>query len=196
VLLWIMLLTFAVSGLGMPVVANLGPVWTSRVLGLSPTGVGLLAMTWGVGATVASLAMTNVRHFPRKGWLLLGAAAGFSLCVIGFGYSRIIPLSAVINIGLGSLLTVSSVSATSLVQRLVPNAVQGRVMSLFMMSSGISQLLTLPIGGLAQWATFELVMPSVGWISLALVAWIALARPAVRNAGRLPEASEPAAASR
>ena len=195
VLLWIMLLTFAVSGLGMPVVANLGPVWTSRVLGLSPTGVGLLAMTWGVGATAASLAMTNVRHFPGKGWLLLGAAAGFSLCVIGFGYSRIIPLSAAINIGLGSLLTVSSVSATSLVQRLVPNAVQGRVMSLFMMSAGISQLLTLPIGGLAQWATFELVMPVVGWISLALVAWIALARPSVRNAGRLPEMSEAAASA-
>lgn len=187
VLLWIMLLTFAVSGLGMPVVANLGPVWTSRVLGLSPTGVGLLAMTWGVGATVASLAMTNVRHFPAKGWLLLGAAAGFSLCVVGFGYSRIIPLSAVINIGLGGLLTVSSVSATSLVQRLVPNTVQGRVMSLFMMSSGISQLLTLPIGAVAQWATFELVMPVVGWFSFAVVAWIALARPSVRNAGRLPE---------
>jgi predicted MFS family arabinose efflux permease len=190
VLLWIMLLTFAVSGLGMPVVANLGPVWTNRVLGLSPTGVGLLAMTWGVGAMLGSLAMTNVPHFRRKGWLLLGAAAGFSLCVIGFGYSRVIPVSCVINIGLGGLLTVSSVSATSLVQRLVPNGVQGRVMSLFMMSAGISQLLTLPIGALAQWATFELVMPAVGWISLSLVVVIALARPAVRNAGRLPEARE------
>jgi hypothetical protein len=30
-------------------------------------------------------------------------------------------------------------------------------------------------------------MPVVGWFSFAVVAWIALARPSVRNAGRLPE---------
>lgn len=186
--LWIILLTFCVNGLGFPVVANLGPVWTSRVLGLSATGVGLLAMTWGIGSMVASLAMTNVGHFPNKGWLLIGAAAGFSACVVGFGYSRFIPLSATLNLGLGGLLTVQSVSATSLVQRTIPNDVQGRVMSLFMMSQGVSQLLTLPIGAFAQWATFELTMPLVGWTSLALVTLIATARPEARNAGRLPEA--------
>ncbi len=186
--LWIIVLTFCVNGLGFPVVANLGPVWTSRVLGLSATGVGLLAMTWGIGSMIASLAMTNVGHFPNKGWLLVGAAAGFSACVVGFGYSRFIPLSATLNLGLGALLTVQSVSATSLVQRTIPNDVQGRVMSLFMMSQGISQLLTLPIGAFAQWATFELTMPLVGWTSLALVLLIAFARPEVRNAGRLPEA--------
>ena len=182
--LWIMAISFAVSGLGLPVVANLGPVWTSRVLGLSPTGVGLLAMTWGVGAMVGSLAMTNVGHFRSKGYLVIYAAAAFAGCVVLFGYSRVIPLSAVINLGLGSMLTVSGVASTSLVQRMVHNDVQGRVMSLFMMSGGVSQLLTLPIGGLAQWATFELTMPLMGWISLAAVAAIALTQPSVRNAGR------------
>ena len=182
--LWIMAISFAVSGLGLPVVANLGPVWTSRVLGLSPTGVGLLAMTWGVGAMVGSLAMTNVGHFRSKGYLVIYAAAAFAGCVVLFGYSRVIPHSAVINLGLGSMLTVSGVASTSLVQRMVHNDVQGRVMSLFMMSGGVSQLLTLPIGGLAQWATFELTMPLMGWISLAAVAAIALTQPSVRNAGR------------
>lgn len=186
----IIALSFCVNGFGMPVVANLGPVWTSRVLGLSATGVGLLAMTWGLGSMVASLAMTNVGHFRAKGYLLLAAAAGFSACVVLFGYSRIIPLSAIINFGLGSLLTVSGVTATSLVQRLVHNEMQGRVMSLFMMSGGISQLLTLPIGGLSQWATLELVMPMMGWIALAGVATIAVTRPAVRRAGRAPAADD------
>jgi len=189
-LLWIMATSFSVMGLTLPVVANLGPVWTSTVLGLSPTGVGLLAMTWGVGAMVGSVAMTNVGHFKAKGWMLILAAAGFDGFVLGFGYSRLIPLSAVLNLGLGSLLTVTSVSATSLTQRLIPNEVQGRVMSIFLMSSGISQLLTLPIGGLAQWATFELTMPLVGWLSLALVVLIAAVRPEVRRAAALPEAVE------
>jgi predicted MFS family arabinose efflux permease len=186
--LWIIALSFAVNGLGLPVVANLGPVWTSRVLGLSPTGVGLLAMTWGVGAMVASIAMTNVGHFGSKGYLLICAAAGFACCVVLFGYSRSVPASAVINLGLGGLLSVSGIASTSLVQRLVHNEVQGRVMSLFMMSGGVSQLLTLPIGALAQWATFELTMPLMGWLSLAAVAAIALSQPALRRSGRQPEA--------
>lgn len=185
--MWIILLAFSVTGLGMPVVANLGPVWTSRVLGLSPTGVGLLAMTWGIGSMLASLTMTNIGHFPSKGMFLIAAAVGFSSCVVVFGYTRLVPVTAVINLGLGGLLTVTTVSATSLVQRLIPNHVQGRVMSLFMMSNGISQLLTLPIGGLAQVASFELVVPLVGWTSLALVALIAITQPAVRNAGRFEE---------
>lgn len=190
-LLWIMLTVFSVQGLAFPVVANLGPVWTNRVLGLSPTGVGLIAMTWGVGAMAGSLTMTNVGHFPAKGLLLAGAAAGFASFVVAFGYSRSVPLSAMLNLGLGSLLTVMSVSATSLAQRLIPNEVQGRVMSIFMMSGGISQLLTLPIGGLAQWATFELTMPLMGWSSLALVLLIAGTRRELRDAGRQPEALQP-----
>ena len=188
--LWIIAVSFAVSGLGLPVVANLGPVWTSRVLGLSPTGVGLLATTWGIGSMVASLAMTNVGHFRSKGYLVIFAAAGFAACVVLFGYSRLIPLSALINLGLGSMLTVSSVAATSLVQRMVHNDVQGRVMSLFLMSQGVSQLLTLPIGALAQWATFELMMPLMGWISLATIATIALTQPALRHAGRESAATD------
>ena len=189
-LLWLMLTSFCVTGMASPVVTNLGPVWTSRVLGLSPTGVGLLAMTWGVGAMVGSIAMTNVGHFRAKGWLFLVSAAVFDACVVGFGYSRLIPLSAVINLGLGGMLTVTAVSATSLTQRLIPNEVQGRVMSIFMLSGGLSQLLTFPIGGIAQWATFELTMPIIGWFSLACVAAIALLQPAVRRAGRLAEAVE------
>lgn len=187
----IIALSFVVHGFGLPVVANLGPVWTSRVLGLSPTGVGLLAMTWGVGSMVASLAMTNVGHFRGKGYLLAGAAAGFAICVIAFGYSRIIPLSATINLGLGGLLAVSGVTSTSLVQRMVHNEMQGRVMSLFMMSAGISQLLTLPVGGLAQWATFELVMPLMGWLCLGAVALIFFTQPALRRAGRESAVNEP-----
>jgi predicted MFS family arabinose efflux permease len=139
---------------------------------------------------VGSLAMTNVGHFTSKGYLVICAAAAFAGCVVLFGYSRVIPLSGVINLGLGSMLTVSGVASTSLVQRMVHNDVQGRVMSLFMMSGGVSQLLTLPIGGLAQWATFELTMPLMGWISLATVAVIALTQPSVRNAGRAAAASD------
>lgn len=180
--LWLIVLLFAVMGLGFPPVANLGPVWVTRVLGLSPSQFGFFAMTWGLGAMIASLAMTAVGHFPRKGWLVAGSAIGFAACVIVWGYSRSVPLSALVNFSLGALNSVTLISSRALVQRTVPNAVQGRVMSLFMLNMGLAQLMSAPVGALAQVFTFELVVPVLGWLSLTLVTAIVLIRPEVRRA--------------
>lgn len=183
---WLLLLLVAVMAIGFPPVASLGPVWVTRVLGLSPGEFGLFGATWGAGAMVASMTMTNVGHFPRKGWLVAVSALGFAVCVVIWGYSRSVPLSAVINFGLGSLNSVTMISARALVQRTVPNAIQGRIMSLFMLTMGLAQLMAAPVGGLAQLFTFELVVPILGWLCLGLVAAIVVLRSEVRRAGEMP----------
>jgi MFS family permease len=188
--LWLVLLLFVVMGLAYPSVGSLGPVWVTRVLGLSPAQFGLFAMAWGVGAMVASLAMTAVGHFPRKGWLVVGGAVGFAALVVVWGYSRSVPLSALVNFGLGALNSVTLISARTLVQRTVPNAVQGRVMSLFMLNMGLSQLMAAPVGALAQVFTFEVVVPVLGWLSLTLVLAIVIGRAEVRRAGLATAAAE------
>jgi hypothetical protein len=187
-ILWLMLLLFSVMGISFPPVANLGPVWVTSVLGLSPARFGLFAMTWGVGAMLTSLAMTKVGHFPGKGWLVAGSAIGFAVLVIVWGYSRSVPLSALVNFGLGALNSVMLIAARALVQRTVPHAVQGRVMSLFMLNMGLAQFMSAPVGALAQALTFEFVVPVLGWLSLMLTLAIVIARPEVRRAGLAPPA--------
>ena len=188
-ILWLIVLLFAVMALAFPPVASLGPVWVTQVLGLSPAQFGLFAATWGLGAMVASVVMTRVGHFPRKGWLVGGGAIAFAALVVVWGYSRSVLLSAAVNFGLGALLSVTQISARALVQRAVPNAMQGRVMSLFMLNMGVAQLMTAPVGALAQALTFELVVPVLGWVSLALATAIVLTRRDIRRAGLAPEGS-------
>lgn len=181
--LWVLVLLVVVMALGFPPVASMGPVWVTRVLGLSPAQFGWFAATWGLGALGASLIMTTVGHFPRKGWLVGLGAIGFAACVVGWGHSRSVPLSAVLNFSLGALLSVTQIAARALVQRTVPHAMQGRVMSLFMLNMAVAQLMTAPVGALAQVLTFELVVPVLGWISLGLAVGIVLMRADIRRAG-------------
>ena len=181
--LWLILLLLAVMAFAFPVVGSLGPVWVTRVLGVSPAKFGFFGALWGLGALLASVAMTNAGHFPRKGWLVVGGALTFTGCAVLWGYSRSVPLSAVLNLCLGGSQVVMQVSARSLVQRIVPNAIQGRVLSLFMLNMGLSQFMAGPVGALYQAFTIERVVPVMGWISLALAAAIVLTRPSIRRAG-------------
>jgi hypothetical protein len=179
----LIVLLLAVMAVGFPGVGSLGPVWVTRVLDVSPARFGFFGALWGLGALVASVVMTNAGHFPRKGLLVAVAAIAFSCCVVVWGYSRSVPLSAVINFFLGGSLVVMQVSARSLVQRIVPNAIQGRVLSLFMLNMGLSQFMAGPVGALYQAFGIERVVPVLGWLSLTLALAIVLARPSVRRAG-------------
>ena len=187
--LWIILLIFSLTAIGMPGVAQLGPIWMTSVLHLRPAQFGFMAMTWGIGAMLGSVALAQLGHFARKGTLLVVAAVLFAACVLVFGYSRSLPLTAAANFGLGASMSLCNVSGVSLVQRLVPNAIQGRVMSLFMMNQGLSQLSAGPVGALAQAFTLPLIVPLLGWLSLLCVLAIVLGRPALRHAALLPEAA-------
>jgi MFS family permease len=180
--LWLIVLLLSVMAVGFPAVGTLGPVWVTQVLDVSPAKFGFFGALWGLGAMLASIAMTNAGHFPRKGRLVAGAALTFSGCVVIWAYSRSVPLSAVLNMVLGGSLVVMQVSARSLVQRIVPNAIQGRVLSLFMLNMGLSQFMAGPVGALYQAFGIEQVVPVLGWLSLTLALTIVLTRPSIRRA--------------
>jgi len=184
VVLWIILLLFALMALAWPPVTSLGPVWVTQVLGLNPAQFGLFAAMWGLGALLASALLTGAGHFPRKGWLIAGGAVGFSALVVVWGYSRSVPLSGAVNFGLGMCSSVVMISGRSIVQHLTPNAIQGRVLSLFGLNMGLSQLMTAPVGALAQAFTLERVVPIAGWLALLIVVALVIARPEIRKAGQ------------
>lgn len=181
--LWLIVLLLAVMAIAFPPVGSLGPVWVTRVLRLSPAQFGFFGAMWGLGAVIGSIAMTSLGHFPRKGWLVAGGAITFAACVIVWGYSRSVPISGLVNLTLGASLAVMQVSARSLVQRIVPNEIQGRVLSLFMVNMGLAQFMAGPVGALSQAFTMERVVPVLGWLSLALTLSIILLRPDIRRAG-------------
>jgi MFS family permease len=127
--------TAIVSLFGAPVIALL-PVMAGDVLGLDEKGFGALFAVFSIGAVFGALATgTVVRRFGMRG----STAGGIGLLaalIATFGFSRSLPLSVPLLVGIGALYTMS-VSATSTgLQTTVPANKRGRVMSLYMMAWG------------------------------------------------------------
>jgi len=170
--LWIIVLMVSMMALGFPAVANLGPTWITTVVGVSVRNFGLIAVTWGLGAFFTSLVMARFSDYPRKGFLLslgsLAFAGGFAV----FAFPSV-PTAITGNLVLGIGMTSSQISATTLVQLIVPNEVRGRVMSLLQLNMGLAQLLTFPLAGIGQAISLEVLFPilaaSVSVLVLAIV---------------------------
>jgi len=168
---WVIILMVVMMALGFPAVANLGPTWITTVVDVPFRYFGFIALTWGLGAFLASLTMTRFAAYRRKGLLLACGAGGFAVGFVIFA----IPLVATAVIGnlvLGVSLATAQISSMTLVQLLVPNEVRGRVMSLLQLNMGIAQLLTLPIAAVAQATALEVVFPALAASVVVAVAAI------------------------
>ena len=165
---------------GMPGPATLGPLWMTKVMGLTKAEFGLMAMTWGMGAMVASFFFAHQHALTRRGSTLCATTILFACSAIVFGHSRMVPLTAVANFALGFALVGTMLSASTIVQHVVSDEMRGRVMGLFPLGMGLAMLNGAPVSALGQWLGLEVVVPSLGWATLALVLAIILARPALR----------------
>jgi predicted MFS family arabinose efflux permease len=92
-----------------------------------------------------------------------------------------VPTAVIGNFGLGASLAATNVSATALIQHLVPNEVRGRVMSILLINRGLAQLVTLPLAALGGVISLRTLFPSLALVLLALTVLIVVAQPSVRR---------------
>src|SRR2546428_9882477 len=127
------------------------PVYTREILHGGPTEFGLLMGASGIGAILGSLILAMFGNVRTLGdWAAL-AAAGFggSLVLLSFSHSFALSLPVMLLIGL-SMVTELDASNT-IVQRIVPDELRGRVMAIWtMMLSGLAPFGSLLVGMLAQ----------------------------------------------
>ena len=175
--------------IGMPGPSALGPVWMTKVLGLSKAQFGLMGMTWGFGTLVASFFFAYHQGLMRRGSTLCFTTLMFAVCGIVFFHSRLIPLTAVANFGLGFALIGTMVSATTIVQHTVSDAMRGRVMGLFPLAMGLSMANGAAVSAAAQAFGLELVLTSLAWATLLISGAIILWRPVLRRVNPQLEAT-------
>lgn len=175
-------IVFVLHVIGMPGPGMLGPLWMTEVLDLSRSQFGIMGMTWGLGAIASGVFFALNPAVTRRGRSLCAMVALFAVCAIIFAHSRFVPLTAVANFGLGFGMSGTMVTATTLAQFLVSDEMRGRVMGLFPLLMGLSQLNSFPVGVAAQATSLELVLPVMAWLTLALAAFIIIVRPAMRQA--------------
>ena len=173
-ILAIVSLVVVVQVVGMPVATPLGPMFFIDVLGFNSAQVGLMGATWGLGAFTATIVLARASHLALRGGSLATVAVFFGLAMIGFGYSRFIPLTAVMDYGMGFAFTGTSLVASTLIQHLVSDEMRGRVLSFFPLSTGIAQAATAVAGVAGQQVGLGTLIPVLGWIMLALAVLLVL----------------------
>lgn len=173
-----------VSLAGMPY-SVLMPVFADTILGGGPRTLGLLMGASGAGALLGAFSLALRRGLHGLGTFVAVVAAGFGLSLVAFSQSRSFALSAALLVPAGFCMMSQMSSSNTLIQALTPDALRGRVMSVYaMVFMGGAPLGALAAGAAA--ARFGApVTVAVGGVA-CLVASLLFARrvPTLRDEAR------------
>jgi predicted MFS family arabinose efflux permease len=171
----------AVSLVGMAFITLL-PAWAVTVLRGDAATNGLLLSARGTGALLGALLLASLGRFRFKGRLLTAGTLALPVLLVLFSFTGSIGWSvgALGAIGAATILVVNL--ANALVQTLVPDALRGRVMSVYMLTFfGCMPLGALWIGPVAQAWSLQAVFGLSAAASLGVAALVWVAAPRVRR---------------
>ncbi len=107
------------------------PVMASTILGGGPAENGYLLGAVGVGATLGALSVATLRPPRRPGQVIVTFAFAGAACLLMFAFSRHLLLSLILSAGVGGSILGFLTTANSAIQTSLPDALRGRVMSIY-----------------------------------------------------------------
>jgi MFS family permease len=143
------------------------PVMARDVLQVGATGLGYLTAASGLGATAGTLLLAGLGDVKRKGALLWGATTGGAVSLIAFALSPWYALSLALSALAGGLLAGYDALMQTVVQLLTPDAVRGRVLSLYVLTFGFTSVGGYVAGLIATLAGAPFAIGLGGGIMLA-----------------------------
>ncbi len=158
------------------------PAFIHDVYHYGPEGLGLLRAAPAIGAIITGLFLTRHPINRHAGRWLLGAVAGFGLCIISFALSSNIWIAGIMLMLSGICDGVSVVMRTTIMQLATPDEMRGRVSAINGIFIGSSNELGAFESGIAS-RLFGLI-PSVifgGVMTLGVVATTAKLAPKLRR---------------
>jgi MFS family permease len=158
------------------------PAFIHDIYHYGPEGLGILRAAPAIGAVVTGLVLARHPINLHAGRWLLGAVAGFGLCIIGFGLCRQFWVAGSLLLLSGMFDGVSVVMRTTIYQLVTPNSMRGRVSAINGIFIGSSNELGAFESGLA--ARLMGLVPSVvfgGMMTLLVVGVTAKLAPRLRR---------------
>ena len=180
----LLLLIGVISFCAMPY-AVLMPVFAENILHAGARGLGILMGASGLGALIGSVALamrSSVRGLGR--WVAVSAGT-FGAALAAFALSRSFVLSALLLVPVGATMMIQMASSNTLIQSMVPDALRGRVMSVYsMMFMGMGPLGSLLAGSVAEHAGAPIAVAAGGVISVVGAIVFGLRLPNLRGEAR------------
>lgn len=107
------------------------PLFARGVLHVGSTGYGVLMASWGAGSLGAAILLAFLNRNDLSRAMIYAGAVIFSLGQVAFALSRLYGLSLALMVVVGFFLTLFTTTANTRVLSLTPDALQGRVMSVY-----------------------------------------------------------------
>ena len=156
------------------------PIFARDILNAGPEGLGTLMTVMGVGSVLGSIFVV-VMPARRQSMYLFVSLIGLSLLLVAFSASTSLVLSIAIMVLIGVAQAIYLATNNTLVQLAVPDALQGRVMSVYMTTWGLMPLGALPQGVLADWFGAPVVLAATGLLACFVVIVFAARSPNIRR---------------
>lgn len=129
----LLVLTMAMSIFGASY-AVLMPVFAKKILHAQVGGLGYLMSCVGIGALIGAITVSCLGDLKAKGKYLLVGNLTFCTMLVLFSFSRTMPLSMALLLGVGWGMTTSMSLINTLIQTCAPDHLRGRVMSIYIMT--------------------------------------------------------------
>jgi MFS family permease len=169
-------LVAAGSFFGFPCVTLL-PAFARDVLHTDARGYGLLMATTGLGAVVSALGLASRQKSGVGGGFVVGAGLVFGAAMTLFAASRSFLTAVPLLVVAGGGMVAQAASVNTLVQAMVPDALRGRIMSMFtLVLMGAMPLGNLLIGALAGLVGTMAAIAAFGVGLCAAIGLVALTR--------------------
>jgi len=177
----LILMVASISIFGLSFVTLL-PAWAVNILGGDASTNGFLQSARGIGALSSALTIASLGRFNFKGRMLTIGSIAFPLLMFVFSFTRWLPASLIVILGIGSALILVMNIANALVQNIVPDNLRGRVMGVYTFTFfGFLPIGALLMGTLAQHLGEPEAILICSTVTLAVSLLIFFFAPAIRR---------------
>ena len=167
-ILGLMLLALSPSLFGWPLVTLL-PAFVKHDLAAGPQELGLLLGATGAGSLVGAVVSILSTGIRNKGRVVLTTLLIYSVVLIMLSFTRSLIMAGAVLALVGFFQAVYFAFNHSIIQLVVPSEIRGRVMSIWMISWGLTPLGLLPIAAVAEAFGTPVAMALGGSLSMILV---------------------------
>jgi ENTS family enterobactin (siderophore) exporter len=166
---------------GMP--AGLFPAIATEHFHGGPATFGLLTAAPAAGAVLGALTSGWTSHIRRPGLVVIGAGLAWGGAVIGFGLAGSLAVGLIFLAVAGMSDLISEILRNALLQRYTPDALRGRVSSLYLAQVGTAPAVgNVEAGAVAQLFSLTVSVVSGGIACVAGALLLGALVPAVRKA--------------